>query len=121
MFTMIPSSFVGGLVGTAQLIFYLLLLSPSGKIGFNLSFLIAGGATAGLLSTNAGWVFVSQQQGIKAAVIFTLLYTFIFLLLRLQDDVLLLGAIFSFVAVAGVMYFTRSIDWYRSLSGMKAP
>jgi len=114
-----PAQYV--LVGTAQLIFYLLLLSLSEKVGFDLAFLLAGGATVALLATNAGWVFVSRLQGTRAAVIFTLLYTLIYLLLRMEDDALLIGAIFSFLAVASVMYFTRNIDWYSSLSAMKAP
>jgi inner membrane protein involved in colicin E2 resistance len=110
-----PAQYV--LVGTAQLIFYLLLLSLSEKIGFDLAFLLAGSATVGLLSTNAGWVFVSRLQGVRALVVFTLLYALIYLLLRLQDDALLIGAVSSFLAVASVMYFTRRIDWYSSLSG----
>jgi inner membrane protein len=102
------------LVGTAQLIFYLLLLSLSEKIGFDLAFLFAGGATVALLSTNAGWVFVSRLQGTRAAVIFSLLYVLIYMLLRMEDDALLIGAIASFLAVATAMYFTRGIDWYSS-------
>jgi len=39
------------------------------------------------------------------------------MLLRLEDNALLVGAIASFLAVAAAMYFTRSIDWYGSISG----
>jgi inner membrane protein len=69
----------------------------------------------GLLSTNAGWIFTSRTQGWRALVIFSLLYTLIYLLLRLEEDALLIGAISSFAAVAAAMYFTRKIDWYGSL------
>jgi inner membrane protein involved in colicin E2 resistance len=103
------------LVGTAQIIFYLLLLSLSEKIGFDYAFLLAGGATVGLLSTNAGWVFTSRREGWRALVVFSLLYTLIYMLLRLEQDALLIGAVSSFVAVAAAMYFTRKIDWYSSL------
>jgi inner membrane protein len=44
-----------------------------------------------------------------------LLYFFIYLLLRLEDNALLVGAVASFLAVAAVMYFTRNIDWYSSI------
>jgi inner membrane protein len=37
------------------------------------------------------------------------------MLLRLEDNALLVGAIASFLAVAAAMYFTREIDWYSSL------
>jgi inner membrane protein len=103
------------LVGVAQTIFYLLLLSLAERIGFGLGFALAGAATVILLSANAGWIFSSRLQGRRAFVIFSLLYVLIYLLLRLEDNALLVGAIASFLAVAAVMYFTREIDWYGSL------
>ena len=105
-----PAQYI--LVGTAQIIFFLLLLSLAEKIGFDFAFLLAGGGTVTLLSTNAGWIFTSRLQGTRALAIFSLLYVLIYLLLRLQDDALLIGAISSFLAVAAAMYFTRRIDWY---------
>ena len=103
------------LVGIAQIIFYLLLLSLAERIGFDWGFLVGGAATVVLLSTNAGWIFGSWIQGAKALVIFSLLYGMIYLMLRLEDNSLLVGAIASFLAVAAAMYFTRQIDWYSSM------
>ncbi len=108
-----PAQYV--LVGMAHLIFYLLLLSFAERIGFDLGFLLAGGATVILLSANARWIFASRVQGLRALVVFSLLYFFIYLLLRLEDNALLVGAVASFLAVAAVMYFTRNIDWYSSI------
>jgi inner membrane protein len=110
-----PAQYV--LVGIAQIIFYLLLLSLAERIGFDFGFLLAGTATVALLSLNAAWVFSSRLQGVRALAIFTLLYALIYLLLRLEDNALLVGAIASFVAVAAAMYFTRGIDWYNSQAG----
>jgi inner membrane protein len=108
-----PAQYI--LVGVAQIIFYLLLLSFAERIGFDYGFMLAGAATVILLSVNAGWIFRSRLQGARALVIFTLLYTLIYLLLTLKDNALLVGAIASFLAVAAAMYFTRTIDWYSSL------
>lgn len=108
-----PAQYI--LVGIAQIIFYLLLLSLAERIGFDFGFLIAGAATVGLLAINAGWIFASRLQGFRALLVFTLLYVLIYLLLRLEDNALLVGAIASFAAVAAAMYFTRGIDWYSSL------
>jgi inner membrane protein len=108
-----PAQYV--LVGIAQIIFYLLLLSLAERIGFDFGFLVAGAATVILLAANAGWIFASRAHGARALVIFGLLYGLIFLLLRLEDNALLVGAIASFVAVAAAMYFTRFIDWYSSI------
>ena len=114
-----PAQYV--LVGIAQTIFYLLLLSLAERIGFDFGFLIAGCATVTLLSINAGWIFASRAQALRAFVVFALLYTLIYMLLRLEDNALLVGAIASFLAVAGAMYFTRSIDWYGSLPETASP
>jgi len=114
-----PAQYI--LVGIAQIIFYLLLLSLAERIGFSFGFLVAGAATVILLSTNAAWIFSSRSQGIRALAIFTPLYVLIYLLLRLEDNALLVGAIASFLAVAATMYFTRRIDWYGSRLVKAAP
>jgi len=114
-----PAQYV--LVGIVQTIFYLLLLSLAERIGFDWAFAIAGSATVGLLSTNAAWVFASRLQGLRALVTFTLLYLGIYLLLRAEDNALLIGALMSFIAVAAVMYLTRGIDWYSPLPAADGP
>lgn len=114
-----PAQYI--LVGMAQLIFYLLLLAFAERIGFDLGFLLAGGASVILLSINAGWVFASRLQGFRALVIFGALYVLIYLLLRLEDNALLVGAIASFAAIAAAMYFTRNIDWYSATPLKSAP
>ena len=103
------------LVGAAQLIFYLLLLSLAERVGFDVGFLLGGTATVVLLAANAGWVFASRSQGFRALAAFSFLYVLIYLLLRLEDNALLVGAIASFLAVAALMYLTRGIDWYSGL------
>jgi inner membrane protein len=105
------------LIGVAQIVFYLLLLSIAERTGFDIAFAIAAVATVVLISTYAGWVFESRKQGIRALVAFSFLYGLIYFLLRLEDEALLVGAFASFVAVAAVMYFTRGIDWYASIPG----
>jgi inner membrane protein len=110
-----PAQYI--LVGVAQIIFYLLLLSFAERIGFDFGFLLGGAATVLLLAANARWIFASRTQGVRALAIFSLLYGLIYMLLRLEDNALLVGAIASFLAVAAAMYFTRSIDWYGSIAG----
>jgi inner membrane protein len=109
------------LAGIAQIIFYLLLLSLAERIGFDWAFLIAGAGTVALLSVNAAWVFSSRILGVRASGMFGVLYILIYLLLRMEDNALLVGAVASFIAVAGTMYLTRRIDWYGPLAGSGAP
>jgi inner membrane protein len=113
-----PAQYI--LVGIAQIIFYLLLLSLAERIGFDWGFLVAGTSTVALLSANAGWVFSSRVQGMRALATFALLYTLIYLLLRAEDNALLVGAITSFLAVAATMYLTRGIDWYSPFAATDA-
>jgi len=54
------------LVGVAQTIFYLLLLSFAEHLGFDLSFLIAGASTVTLFSVNTEWVFRSRKLALRA-------------------------------------------------------
>ena len=105
-----PAQYV--LVGLAQTIFYLLLLSIAEQVGFDLGFAIAASATVLLISVYAGWVFESRLRGAVALAAFSALYGLIYVLLRLEDFALLVGAAASFAAIAAVMYFTRRIDWY---------
>jgi inner membrane protein len=94
-----------------------LLLSLAERIGFDRAFLLASVATVTLLALNAAWIFASRIQGVRAFATFGCLYGLIYLLLRLEDNALLAGAIASFLAVAAVMYFTRATNWYGSLPG----
>ena len=114
-----PAQYV--LIGLAQIIFYLLLLSIAEQVGFDLAFLISAGATVALISAYAGWVFESRRQGMIALVSFSLLYLLIYVLMRLEDFALLIGALTSFAAIAAVMYFTRGIDWYGVSAAEPAP
>ncbi|HYG26735.1 MAG TPA: cell envelope integrity protein CreD [Caulobacteraceae bacterium] len=114
-----PAQYV--LIGLAQIIFYLLLLALAEQVGFDIAFLLAAGATVALISAYAGWVFESRRQGVIALVSFTALYALIYVLMRLEDLALLVGALTSFAAIAAVMYFTRGIDWYGVRAADAAP
>lgn len=105
-----PAQYI--LIGLAQVIFYMLLLSVAEHTGFDVAFLIAAAATVGLISAYAGWTFDSRGQGVRALIAFTFLYGLIYVLMRLEDYALLVGALASFGAIAAVMYFTRKLDWY---------
>jgi len=107
-----PAQYV--LVGIAQTIFYLLLLSLAEHLGFDLSFLIAGASTIALFAVNTEWVFGSRKLALRSLAVFTSLYAFIYVLLRIEAYALLVGSIASFAAVAAAMYITRNVDWYEN-------
>ena len=99
------------LVGLALCIFYTLLLSVSEYLNFNLSYAIAAAATVLLITLYTKSLFEKWMIGILFGVFLGLLYTFIFILIQLQDGALLFGSIGLFILLATVMYYSRKIDW----------
>ena len=100
------------LVGSAQMVFYLLLLSAAEYVGVDWAFAAAASATVLLMGLYAGSAFRSRARGVQALVVFTVVYGLIYLLMRLEDFALLAGSIASFLGLAGAMYLTRNLDWY---------
>lgn len=100
------------LVGLAQGVFYLLLLAFSEYIGFTPAFGIAALATVVLTAAYAGAVFGGWTYVIRAGIVFGIIYGLLFVLMRLQDFALLIGALTSFTAIALIMYVTGGINWY---------
>ncbi len=105
-----PAQYI--LVGLAQCVFYLLLLSLTELMGFTIAFSIAAAATVGLLAYYAGASFKSQAVGVRAFFALTVLYGAMYVLMTLEDFALLAGSIVAFAVIAATMIATRRIDWY---------
>ncbi len=105
-----PAQYV--LVGLAQAVFYLLLLAMAEQFGFDLAFFTAAVMTVALTSSYAMTVFKSRQYGLRALGIFSGVYLLMYVLMRLEDYALLVGAFASFAAIGFTMYMTRNINWY---------
>ena len=105
-----PAQYI--LIGLAQCIFYLLLLAFSEHVGFGLAFIIASIAVVGVTSAYAGAVFKARKYALRAGAIFAGIYGLLFVLMQIEDLALLIGAMTSFLAIAGTMYLTRNINWY---------
>lgn len=100
-----------GLVGLALILFYTLLLSFSEYTGFNSAYIIASGATIGLIAWFVKSILRSGKATTVLSVVLVLIYSYIFSLLQLQDYSLLLGSIGLFITLAVVMYFSRKLQW----------
>lgn len=99
------------LIGIAQAVFYLLLLAFSEHIGFTLAFALSSSATVALTAGYAGAVF-GRDMIWKSAFVFGAVYGLLFVLMRIQDFALMVGALVSFIAIAATLYLTRDMDWY---------
>ena len=103
------------LLGAAILIFYLLLVSISELIAFNLAYLISALMVMSLIFGYTYFVITKKQGfGFSAGItsLIGLLYAYFYVLLRLQDIALLAGSIGLFAIIAAIMYLTRNVNWY---------
>ena len=100
------------LVGLALSVFYLLLLSLSEQIGFDMAYLAASVATVGLIAGYSASFLKSTMLTIQLTLLLALIYGFIFIVLQLEDYALLAGSVGIFAALAAVMYYSRRVDWY---------
>ena len=99
-------------VGFTMCVFYLLLLSLAEHWGFDKAYGIAAAATIALLAWYWRWILGGRKQGALMGAALTGLYSYLYLLLRLEDYALLAGSIGLFLMLALVMFLTRRIDWY---------
>lgn len=100
------------LVGVALIVFYTLLLSISEYLNYNFAFAISALATLLLIAGYVRAILQSVKLALLISGILTVLYTFIFVIIQLQDYALLIGSIGVFIILGLVMYFSRKIDWY---------
>jgi inner membrane protein len=101
------------LIGAAMVIYYILLLSFSEQIGFNLSYLVASVATVVLIATFLSSVLKNRMAAVIFSVILSVFYLFIYVIIQLEDLALMIGSIALFIIVAALMYFSRKINWDR--------
>ncbi len=99
------------LTGAALILFFVLLLAFAEVIGFLWAYLVASGAIIGLLSAYSAAVLRSWKRGRFIGAMLVGLYALLFVLLNLEAWSLLIGSVLLFVALAGVMYATRNVDW----------
>lgn len=100
------------LVGFANAMFYLLLLSFAEHVGFGLAYLASAAASAGLITGYSAAILGGRRRGFIVATVLTALYAFLYMTLKAENYALLGGAAGLWVALAAVMYMTRRIDWY---------
>jgi inner membrane protein len=101
------------LVGMALSLFFLLLVSLSEHIRFELSYLIASGACILLIGFYLSYVLHDWKRGFGFGTGLTMLYGVLFGLLRSEDNALMMGSVLLFAVLSVVMIATRKVDWYK--------
>ncbi|MBT9505268.1 cell envelope integrity protein CreD [Rhodoferax sp.] len=103
------------LVGAAIACFFLLLVSLSEQYSFSMAYAIAASACVSLLTYYASHILHSWKRGMPFGAGIATLYGLLYVLLRLEQKALVVGAVALFLVLASVMMLTRRVDWYARL------
>lgn len=107
------------LVGSALIVFFLLLVSLSEHLPFGSAYLAASAACTGLLAFYGSHVLGGWRRGLVFGAALALLYGTLYLLLQMEQTSLVLGSVLLFVVLAAIMVVTRRLDWYGLIEGVR--
>lgn len=100
------------LIGFADVVFYLLLLSISEHLHFDVTYLICSVSVCLATFFYASSIFKNIKWGAMVSCVQLISYIFLYGTLQAEDYALLIGSIGLFVVVVLLMFITRKIDWY---------
>jgi inner membrane protein len=100
------------LIGLAILLFYTLVLSLSEHMHFNYAYILSAVAVTFMISGYAKAIVSNSKFALTILGILTILYSYLFMVLQLEDYALIMGSLGLLTILAIVMYMTRKINWY---------
>lgn len=101
------------LVGFALLLFYILLISISEHLNFNIAYFISSVVVIGMISLYSISVFKKNKLSMLLMAILISIYGFVFTTMQLTEYALLMGSVGLAVILSLTMYFTKNINWYK--------
>lgn len=99
------------MIGIALIMFYTLLISITEHSSFSFAYAVAGISVVALISLYSISILKDKKFPTFIAISLSVLYTFIYVIIQLEDYALLVGSIGLFLILASVMYFSRKIEW----------
>ena len=100
------------LIGFADVLFYLLLLSVSEHLSFDVTYLICAASVCAATFFYATAIFAKPKWGALLSGVQLVSYIFLYGTLQAEDYALLIGSIGLFIVTVLLMFITRKIDWY---------
>ena len=100
------------MIGLALTMFYTLLISISEHSNFTKAYLIAGISVVVLITVYSKSILRALKFPALIGISLTALYTFIYVIIQLENYALLVGSIGLFLILATVMFVSRKIDWH---------
>ena len=101
-----------GLIGFADVVFYLLLLAVSEHLAFSATYWLSAGVVCLLTFFYAAAIFRQLKWGALFAAVQLVMYVFLFGTLQTEDYALLIGTLGLLGIVILLMALTRRVDWY---------
>ena len=99
------------MIGVALVLFYTLLLSITEHSSFKLAYIVATSSVIGMISLYTLSILKARKFSIFIGVSLLSIYTFIYIIIQMENYALLAGSIGLFLILGAVMYFSRKIDW----------
>ena len=109
------------MIGTAMVLFFLLLLSLSEHLDFRFAYLIASAGCIALLAHYLRHVLGGWGAGLGMSGMLVALYGVLYGILISEDNALMMGSLLLFGVLAAIMVATRKIDWYHVMGPDAAP
>jgi len=108
------------LVSLGLILFFSLLNSLSEQVGFNIAYLISSSATILMISVFTGTLFRERKTALIVFGMLVTLYSFIFVLLTLNDYAYLAGNIGLFILLAIIMRLSGKIGLFKRVTNHEA-
>ncbi|MGS2763908.1 cell envelope integrity protein CreD [Sinomicrobium sp. M5D2P9] len=99
------------MIGLALTMFYTLLISISEHSNFLKAYLIAGISVVTLITAYSVSILRSRSFPLFIFLSLTALYSFIYIIIQLENYALVVGSAGLFLILAIVMFVSRKIDW----------
>lgn len=99
------------MIGLALILFYTLLISITEHSSFTKAYLISASSVIVMIGLYSVSILKDKKFPLFIGLSLTALYSFIFVIIQMENYALLVGSIGLFLILGAVMYFSRKIDW----------
>lgn len=100
------------LIGLAIILFYVLQLSLCEHIDFDYAYGLSALVVTLLITGYSHGIIKNRSFTFTVLGILSILYSYLYIVLQLEDYALIMGSVGLLTVLGVVMYITRKIDWY---------
>jgi inner membrane protein len=99
------------MIGLALIMFYTLLISITEHSSFTFAYIIAAAAVVLMIGLYSVSILKDRKFPLFIGISLSVLYSFIYIIIQLENYALMVGSIGLFLILGAIMYFSRKIDW----------